>query len=123
MRNLALEETERGEEASVELMLLAFTRMSDEVNALIDARTGEMEKARDVLYGSPLYNEFTEFGAAMQTYNDFGIDTEKITSEVQRRIDAGEISLKMAGEITPVSRSWTDVDGVCLLYTSDAADE
>ena len=47
MRNLALEETERGEEASVELMLLAFTRMSDEVNALIDARTGEMEKARD----------------------------------------------------------------------------
>jgi len=47
MRNLAKEETERGEEASVELMLLAFTRMSDEVNALIEARTGEMEKARD----------------------------------------------------------------------------
>ena len=47
MRNLALEETERGEEASVELMLLEITRMSDEVNAIIDARTGEMEKARD----------------------------------------------------------------------------
>ena len=47
MRNLAKEETERGEEASVELMLLAFTRMSDEVNALIEARTSEMEKARD----------------------------------------------------------------------------
>ena len=47
MRNLVLEETDRGEEASVELMLLAFTRMSDEVNALIVARTSEMEKARD----------------------------------------------------------------------------
>lgn len=81
-----------------------------------ETRKNKMEKARDVLYGSPLYNEFTEFGAAMQTYNDFGIDTEKITSEVQRRIDAGEISLKMAGEITPVSRSWTDVDGV--MHTS-----
>ena len=47
MRNLAKEEAGRGEEASVELMLLAFTRMSDEVNALIEARTSEMEKARD----------------------------------------------------------------------------
>ena len=47
MRGLVKEETERGEEASVELMLLAFTRMSDEVNALIEARTSEMEKARD----------------------------------------------------------------------------
>ena len=35
------------EEASVELMLIAFSRMSDEVNALIDARTSEMETARD----------------------------------------------------------------------------
>ena len=35
------------EEASVELMLVAFSRMSDEVNGLIDARTGEMETARD----------------------------------------------------------------------------
>ena len=47
MRELEKRETERGEEASVELMLLAFTRMSDEVNALINARTSEMEKARD----------------------------------------------------------------------------
>ena len=47
MRELEKQETERGEEASVELMLLAFTRMSDEVNALITARTSEMEKARD----------------------------------------------------------------------------
>ncbi len=47
MRELEEEETVRGEEASVELMLLAFTRMSDEVNALITARTSEMEKARD----------------------------------------------------------------------------
>ena len=47
MRELEKQETERGEEASVELMLLAFTRMSDEVNALINARTSEMEKARD----------------------------------------------------------------------------
>ena len=35
------------EEASVELMLVAFSRMSDEVNGLIDARTNEMETARD----------------------------------------------------------------------------
>ena len=47
MRELEKQETERGEEASVELMLLAFTRMADEVNALINARTSEMEKARD----------------------------------------------------------------------------
>ena len=47
MRELEKQETERGEEASVELMLMAFTRMSDEVNALINARTSEMEKARD----------------------------------------------------------------------------
>ena len=39
MRELEKQETERGEEASVELMLLAFTRMSDEVTALINART------------------------------------------------------------------------------------
>ena len=35
------------EEASVELMSLAFSRMSDEVNALISARTSEMETTRD----------------------------------------------------------------------------
>ena len=35
------------EEASVELMSLAFSRMSDEVNALISARTKEMESSRD----------------------------------------------------------------------------
>ena len=35
------------EEASVELMSLAFSRMSDEVNALIAARTTEMESSRD----------------------------------------------------------------------------
>ena len=35
------------EEASVELMSLAFSRMSDEVNALISARTSEMESSRD----------------------------------------------------------------------------
>ena len=35
------------EEASVELMSLAFSRMSDEVNALISARTSEMETSRD----------------------------------------------------------------------------
>ena len=34
------------EEASVELMV-AFSRMSDEVNGLIDARANEMETARD----------------------------------------------------------------------------
>ena len=48
MTELAEEGTEKeGEEASVELMQLAFSRMSDEVNALIEARTSEMETARD----------------------------------------------------------------------------
>ncbi len=48
MSDLAKEGTEKdGEEASVELMQLAFSRMSDEVNALIEARTSEMETARD----------------------------------------------------------------------------
>lgn len=35
------------EDASVELMSLAFARMSDEVNSLISARTKEMETSRD----------------------------------------------------------------------------
>tara|TARA_B110000093_G_scaffold19283_1_gene17555 strand:+ start:76 stop:2025 length:1950 start_codon:yes stop_codon:yes gene_type:complete len=38
---------EGNEEASVELMSLAFSRMSDEVGALITARTSEMETSRD----------------------------------------------------------------------------
>jgi signal transduction histidine kinase/CheY-like chemotaxis protein len=40
-------EKEGNEEASVELMSLAFSRMSDEVGALITARTSEMETSRD----------------------------------------------------------------------------
>ena len=48
MTELAKEGDDAGnEEASVELMSLAFTRMSDEVNALISARTSEMETSRD----------------------------------------------------------------------------
>ena len=38
---------EGNEDASVELMSLAFSRMSDEVGALITARTSEMETSRD----------------------------------------------------------------------------
>ena len=38
---------EKAEEASVEMMEIAFTRMSDEVNALIDLKTKEMAVARD----------------------------------------------------------------------------
>tara|TARA_Y100000817_G_scaffold260047_1_gene214147 strand:- start:4940 stop:7945 length:3006 start_codon:yes stop_codon:yes gene_type:complete len=38
---------EKAEEASVEMMELAFSRMSDEVNALIDLKTKEMAVARD----------------------------------------------------------------------------
>jgi signal transduction histidine kinase/DNA-binding response OmpR family regulator len=38
---------EGSEDASVELMSLAFSRMSDEVGALITARTSEMETSRD----------------------------------------------------------------------------
>ena len=32
-------------------MLVAFSRMSDEVNGLIDARTNEMQTARDEIKG------------------------------------------------------------------------
>ena len=38
---------ENAEEASVEMMEIAFSRMSDEVNALIDLKTKEMAVARD----------------------------------------------------------------------------
>jgi signal transduction histidine kinase/CheY-like chemotaxis protein len=38
---------ENAEEASVEMMEIAFSRMSDEVNALIDLKTKEMATARD----------------------------------------------------------------------------
>ena len=48
MRKLVNETSdEKAEEASVEMMELAFSRMSDEVNALIDLKTKEMATARD----------------------------------------------------------------------------
>ena len=40
-------DAESTEDASVELMSLAFSRMSDEVSSLISARTKEMETSRD----------------------------------------------------------------------------
>ena len=48
MQDLAAE-TEEGssEDKSVELMTLAFSRMADEVQVLIDSRTKEMEESRD----------------------------------------------------------------------------
>ena len=90
------------EEASVELMLVAFSRMSDEVNGLIDARTSEMETARDEArdasdqktkffanmshelrtplnailgYGEMLYEDCEDLG-----YDDLLPDLKKITS-------------------------------------------
>ena len=90
------------EEASVELMLVAFSRMSDEVNGLIDARTSEMENARDEArdasdqktkffanmshelrtplnailgYGEMLYEDCEDMG-----YEDLLPDLKKITS-------------------------------------------
>ena len=90
------------EEASVELMLVAFSRMSDEVGGLIDARTGEMEIARDEArdasdqktkffanmshelrtplnailgYGEMLYEDCEDLG-----YDDLLPDLKKITS-------------------------------------------
>ena len=90
------------EEASVALMLVAFSRMSDEVNGLIDARTGEMETARDEArdasdqktkffanmshelrtplnailgYGEMLYEDCEDLG-----YDDLLPDLKKITS-------------------------------------------
>jgi signal transduction histidine kinase/DNA-binding response OmpR family regulator len=48
MRGLVSETSdEKAEEASVEMMEIAFSRMSDEVNALIDLKTKEMAVARD----------------------------------------------------------------------------
>ena len=90
------------EEASVELMLVAFSRMSDEVGGLIDARTVEMETARDEArdasdqktkffanmshelrtplnailgYGEMLYEDCEDLG-----YDDLLPDLKKITS-------------------------------------------
>ena len=90
------------EEVSVELMLVAFSRMSDEVNGLIDARTNEMETARDEArdasdqktkffanmshelrtplnailgYGEMLYEDCEDLG-----YDDLLPDLKKITS-------------------------------------------
>ena len=90
------------EEASVELMLVAFSRMSDEVNGLIEARTSEMETARDEArdasdqktkffanmshelrtplnailgYGEMLYEDCEDLG-----YDDLLPDLKKITS-------------------------------------------
>lgn len=47
MRELSQEEAGDREDSSIEMMSLAFTRMSDEVNQLIKAKTEDMEAARD----------------------------------------------------------------------------
>jgi len=103
MRELAdSSDRNSSEEASVELMLVAFSRMSDEVNGLIDARTNEMETARDEArdasdqktkffanmshelrtplnailgYGEMLYEDCEDLG-----YDDLLPDLKKITS-------------------------------------------
>jgi len=107
------------EEASVELMLVAFSRMSDEVNGLIDARTGEMEEARDEAremsdqksrffanmshelrtplnailgYGEMLYEDCEDLG-----YDDLMPDLKKITS-------AGSHLLSLINNILDLSK-------------------
>ncbi len=107
------------EEASVELMLIAFSRMSDEVNALIDARTHEMETARDEArdasdqktkffanmshelrtplnailgYGEMLYEDCEDLG-----YEDLLPDLKKITS-------AGSHLLSLINNILDLSK-------------------
>ena len=103
MKDLAANsDRDASEEASVELMLVAFSRMSDEVGGLIDARTGEMETARDEArdasdqktkffanmshelrtplnailgYGEMLYEDCEDLG-----YDDLLPDLKKITS-------------------------------------------
>ncbi len=107
------------EEASVELMLIAFSRMSDEVNALIDARTHEMETARDEArdasdqktkffanmshelrtplnailgYGEMLYEDCEDLG-----YEDLLPDIKKITS-------AGSHLLSLINNILDLSK-------------------
>ena len=48
MKELSEQESEGDrEDSSIEMMSLAFTRMSDEVNQLIKAKTADMEAARD----------------------------------------------------------------------------
>ena len=107
------------EEASVELMLIAFSRMSDEVNALINARTSEMETARDEArdasdqktkffanmshelrtplnailgYGEMLYEDCEDLG-----YEDLLPDLKKITS-------AGSHLLSLINNILDLSK-------------------
>ncbi|GIR88506.1 MAG: hypothetical protein CM15mP86_19650 [Gammaproteobacteria bacterium] len=107
------------EEASVELMLIAFSRMSDEVNALIEARTHEMEVARDEArdasdqktkffanmshelrtplnailgYGEMLYEDCEDLG-----YDDLLPDLKKITS-------AGSHLLSLINNILDLSK-------------------
>ena len=103
MQNLAQESSEeKGEDASVELMTVAFTRMADEVQVLIDTRTKEMEESRDdaleaneqrskffanmshelrtplnaiLGYGEMLYEECEDLG-----YEDLMPDLKKITT-------------------------------------------
>ena len=103
MQNLAQESSQdKGEEASVELMTVAFTRMADEVQVLIDTRTKEMEESRDEAleaneqrskffanmshelrtplnailgYGEMLYEECEDLG-----YEDLMPDLKKITT-------------------------------------------
>ena len=103
MQDLATDnEEESSEDKSVELMTMAFSRMADEVQVLIDSRTKEMEESRDEAqeaneqkskffanmshelrtplnailgYGEMLYEECEDLG-----YDDLMPDLQKITS-------------------------------------------
>ena len=103
MQDLASDnEEESSEDKSVELMTMAFSRMADEVQVLIDSRTKEMEESRDEAqeaneqkskffanmshelrtplnailgYGEMLYEECEDLG-----YDDLMPDLQKITS-------------------------------------------
>jgi signal transduction histidine kinase/CheY-like chemotaxis protein len=103
MQDLATDnEEESSEDKSVELMTMAFSRMADEVQVLIDSRTKEMEESRDEAleaneqrskffanmshelrtplnailgYGEMLYEECEDLG-----YDDLMPDLKKITT-------------------------------------------
>ena len=120
MRKLAKEGTEKdGEEASVELMQLAFSRMSDEVNALIEARTSEMETARDeardanaqkTRFFANMSHELRTPLNAIIGYSELLLEeaedlkAESMASDLKRITDSGTHLLNLIYDILDISK-------------------